>query len=57
MNSKKIVFITLLSLLGATAFSTSSHLEMNEILKGYGLLIVLQGGFLILYWSRRRWRF
>jgi len=54
-NYKKILFLMLLALLGSGAFSVFSSMEMNLFLKGYGLLLVLQTGFVLIYLSCLRW--
>lgn len=54
-NYKKLLFLMLLAVLGSGAFSVFSSMEMNLFLKGYGLLLVLQTGFVLIYLSCLRW--
>lgn len=42
LNSRKRLWILFLTLVGAGSFSLVSDLEINPLLKGYGLLFVLQ---------------
>ncbi len=59
LTSKKLIFLLLLTVVGAGAFGTFAELETNVLLKGYGLILVLQAGFALVYlgYYRRRREF
>jgi hypothetical protein len=46
---KKLVFLIVLSAIGAGSFATFSGMDTNLFLKGYGLLFTLQSGVALAY--------
>lgn len=54
-NAKNIMLVLLLALIGAGAFSILSTLEINLLLKSYGLFATFQVGFALFFLSRFWW--
>lgn len=52
---KKVLFVILLGALSSGAFSVFSSMDINLFVKGYGLLLVLQTGFALIYLSFLNW--
>jgi hypothetical protein len=48
---KKLVFLIVLTAIGAGSFATFSELDTHFFLKAYGLLFTLQAGFAIAYFA------